>query len=112
MGVEAWELHVSLGVLTKSSAFFCPAIAVCVLLVHYVRDWRYTTLIADAATGVEDFYSREQIQTVTELLFYPRLCQFFMKTITVINRVCACVRTFAEDDNFPREGGGCVYLMI
>ena len=35
-----------------------------------------------------------------------------MKIIPVINRVCAWVRTCAEDDNFPREGGGCVYLMI
>ena len=28
--------------------------------------------------------------------------------------MCACVRTSAEDDNFPRRGGGggCVYLTI
>ena len=32
--------------------------------------------------------------------------------MTVINRVCACVKTSAEDDNFPREGEGCVYLII
>ena len=35
-----------------------------------------------------------------------------MRIITVINRVRACVRTSAKDDNFPRKGGGCVYLMI
>ena len=42
------------------------------------------TLIADAATGVEDFYFREQIQTVIKPRFYPRLCQL-MKIIPVIN---------------------------
>ena len=51
-----------------------------------------TTLIADVATGVEDFYFREQIQTVTKPRFYPRLCQFLMKIIPVINWVCACVK--------------------
>ena len=35
-----------------------------------------------------------------------------MKIIPVINCVCAWVRTSAEDDNFPREGEGNVYLMI
>ena len=35
-----------------------------------------------------------------------------MRIITVINRVRACVRTSAKDGNFPRKGGGCVYLMI
>ena len=44
--------------------------------------------------------------------FYPQLFQFLMKIITVINRVCAYVRTSAEDDNFPREGRGAVYIMI
>ena len=58
------------------------------------------------------FYSREQIQTVIKPRFYPRLCPSLMKIITVISRVCACVRTSAEDANFPREDGGCVYLMI
>ena len=42
-------------------------------------------MIADVATGVEDFYFREQIQTVTKPRFYPRLCQFLMKIIPVIN---------------------------
>ena len=70
-----------------------------------------TTLIADAATGVEDFYSLKQIQTVIRSRFYPRLCRFLMKIITVINLVCACVKTSAEDDDFQslskrdREGG-------
>ena len=41
--------------------------------------------------------------------FYPRICKFL---VYVINSVCACVRTSAEDGNFPREGGGCMYLMI
>ena len=71
-----------------------------------------TALIADAATGVEEFYSREQIQTVIKLRFYPRLCQFLMKIIPVIKCVCACVRTSSEEDNCPREGGGRVYLTI
>ena len=44
-----------------------------------------TTLIADVATGVEDFYFREQKQTVIKPRFYPRLCQFLMKMIPVIN---------------------------
>ena len=35
-----------------------------------------------------------------------------MKIITVINCVCAYVRTSAEVDNFPREGGGAVYIVI
>ena len=69
-------------------------------------------LIADAAKGVEEFYSREQIQTVIKPRLYPRPCQFLMKIIPVITCVCACVRTSAEEDNCPREGGGCVYLMI
>ena len=37
-----------------------------------------TTLIADVATGVEDFYFWEQIQTIIKPHFYPRLCQFLM----------------------------------
>ena len=41
--------------------------------------------------------------------FYPRLCKFLLY---VINSMCACVRTSAEDGNFPREGRGCVYPMI
>ena len=41
--------------------------------------------IADVATGVEDFYFREQIQTVIKPRFYPRLGQFLMKIIPVIN---------------------------
>ena len=61
---------------------------------------------------VEDFYFREQTQTVIKHRFYPRLCQFLMKIIPVNNRVCACARKSAEDDNFPREDGECVYLMI
>ena len=46
--------------------------------------------------------------------FLPSAGQFLMKIITVVNRVCACVRTSAEDDNFPKkgEGGGGLYLMI
>ena len=31
--------------------------------------------------------------------FYHQLCQPLMKIIPVINCVCACVRTSAEDDN-------------
>ena len=44
--------------------------------------------------------------------FYPRLCQFLMKIIPVINCVCACAKTSVEVDNFLREGWGCVNLMI
>ena len=61
---------------------------------------------------VEEFYPREQTQTIIKPRFDPRLCQFLMKIISVNNRVCACARTSAEDDNFPREDGECVYLMI
>ena len=52
------------------------------------------------------------IQTVIMPRFYPRLYQFLMKIIRVINRVCACAKTSVEDDNFLREGWGCVNLMI
>ena len=34
-----------------------------------------TTFVADAATGVEDFYTLKQIQTVINPRFYPLLCQ-------------------------------------
>ena len=30
----------------------------------------------------------------------------------VLHPGCACVRTSAEDDDFQREGGVCVHLMI
>ena len=55
---------------------------------------------------------REQIQTVTKPRFYPWLCQFLMKIIPVINRMCACVKTSVEDNNFLTEGWRCVNLMI
>ena len=64
--------------------------------------------VADIATGVEDFYFWEQIQTVIKPNFYPQLCEFLMKIIPVIN----WMYTSAEDDNFLREGWGCVNLMI
>ena len=35
-----------------------------------------------------------------------------MEIIPVINWVCACIKTSVEDDNFLREGSGCVNLMI
>ena len=35
-----------------------------------------------------------------------------MKSIPVINWVCACVKTSVEDDNFLREGWVCVNLVI
>ena len=63
-------------------------------------------------TGVDDFYFHEQIQTIIKPCFYPRLCQILMKIIPVIKWVCACVKTSVEDDNFLREGWGCVNLMI
>ena len=59
-------------------------------------------MIADAATGVEDFDSLKQIQTVIRPRSYPLLCQFLTKIIIVINLVCACVKTSAEDDDFQR----------
>ena len=64
-----------------------------------------TTLIADAATGVKDFYSLKQIQTVVRPRSYPLLCQFLMKIIA-INLVCACVKTSAEDDDFQSLSKG------
>ena len=64
------------------------------------EDYIRASLIADAATGVEDFYSLKQIQTVVRPRSYPLLCQFLMKIIIVINNVCACVKTSAEDDDF------------
>ena len=57
-------------------------------------------MIADAATGVEDFHSLKQIQTVIRPRSCPLLCQFLMKIIIVINLVCACVKTSAEEDDF------------
>ena len=47
------------------------------------NDYHYLT--ADVETAVEDFCFREQIQTVIKPRFYPRLCQFLMKFIPVIN---------------------------
>ena len=52
------------------------------------------------------------IQTIIKPCFYPRLCQFVMKIVPVINCMCACIRMSANVDNFPREGRGCVYLMV
>ena len=52
------------------------------------------------------------LQTITKPHFYPQFCQFSKKIIPVLNSVCACIRTSAEDDNFSREDGGCVYIMI
>ena len=57
-------------------------------------------MIADAATGVEGFDSLKQIQT------YPLLCQFLMKIMIVINLMCACVKTSAEDDDFQSLSKG------
>ena len=54
-----------------------------------------TTLIAAIARGVEDFYTQKQ-----------------MKIISVGNCVYAWVRTSTGEYNFPREGGGCMSLMI
>ena len=54
----------------------------CVLAGH--PEAALLTLIADVATGVEDFYFREQIQTVIKPRFNPQLCQFLMKIIPVI----------------------------
>ena len=66
-----------------------------------------TTVIADAATGLEEFYSWEQIQTIIKPHFYPQLYRCLMKIITVINCECLCqdILWSAEDDNFPKEGG-------
>ena len=65
-----------------------------------------TALKADAAIGVEDFYSLRQIQTDIKPRFYPLPCRFLMKIIIDINPVCACVRTSAEDDDFQRLSNG------
>ena len=73
------------------------------MILHTQSD---TTLIADAATGVEDFYSLKQIQTVIRPRSYPLLCQFLMKIIIVINLVCACIKTSAEDDDFQSLSKG------
>ena len=45
-------------------------------VMQILNDPTRTTLVADAATGVEDLYSREQIRKVVMPRFYPRLCQF------------------------------------
>ena len=60
-------------------------------------------MIADTATGVEDFYFLKQIQTVIRPRSYPLLCQFLMKIIII---VCACVKSFAEDDDFQSLSKG------
>ena len=62
---------------------------------------------------VEDFLlPRTNINRYKASLFQSWLCQLLMKIIPVINLVCACVKTSFEDDNFLREGRGCVNLMI
>ena len=63
-------------------------------------------MIADAATEVEDVYSLKQIQTVIRPRSYLLLCQFLTKFIIVINLVCACVKTSAEDNDFQRLSKG------
>ena len=69
-----------------------------------------TTLKADAAIGVEGFYSLEQRQTIIKPCFYSLLCQFFAEILIVINSVCTCVKTSAEDDVFERESWGmCLF---
>ena len=76
------------------------------MILHIQRD---TTLIANACTtGVEDFYSLKQIQTVIRPRSYPLLSQLLMKIIIVINLVCVWVKTSAEDDDFQSlsKGGG------
>ena len=57
---------------------------------------------------MEEFYSLKQTQTVRKPRFYPLLCQFLMNIVIVINPVCTCVRTSAEDDDFKdfQTGGG------
>ena len=81
------------------------------------EDYIRASLIADAATGVEDFYSLKQIQTVIRPRSYPLLCQFLMKIIIVINLVCACVKTSPEDDDFKSLSKGeresvCVFYIF
>ena len=66
------------------------------MILHTKRD---TTLIADTATGVEDFYSLDQIQTIIRPRSYPLLSQLLMKIIIVIKLVCVWVNTSAEDDD-------------
>ena len=63
-------------------------------------------MIADAATGVEDFYSLKQIQTVIRPRSYPLLCQFLINIIIVIKFVRTCVKTSAEDDDFQSLSKG------
>ena len=63
-------------------------------------------MIADAATGEEDFYSLKQRQTVIRPRSYPLLCQFLMKIIIVINLMCACVKTSAAGDDFQSLSKG------
>ena len=46
-----------------------------------LHDKRLSTDVAGVAEG---FYFREQIQTVIKPRFYPRLCQFLMKIIPII----------------------------
>ena len=49
------------------------------------------------------------------LRFYPVLSQCLTKIIIVINLVCACVKTSAEDDDFQRlsrVGGGVVGMVF
>ena len=68
-------------------------------------------MIADAATVVKELYSENKYKTVIKPRFYPRLLSVFNENYNlVISRVCACVTTSAEDDNFPRGEDG--YNMI
>ena len=83
----------------------------------------YLTVFADAnAQAKQDGgeltyncrHTVNKLITETRTVFYAhtyRLCQFLIKNIPVINWGCTCVKTFAED-NFLREGWGCVNLMI
>ena len=63
-----------------------------------------------AATGVEDFYSLKQIQTVIGPRFYPLLCQFLTKiTITLCTHASRRLLKTMTFKDFQTERGR-VYL--
>ena len=79
-----------------------------------------TILVADISFGrpnglfgvtVEDFLLPRTNTNRYKASFLPSALSVLMKIIPATNRVCACDKTSVED-NFLREGWGCMNLMM
>ena len=78
------------------------------MIIHIQWDNTWT---AETTTAMEDFLLPEA-NTVLKPHFYPLLCQFLMKIITVITPVCTCIRISAEQEDFQRFLGWGVRMCV